>query len=651
MRLNQVILAPSFFGFAACTLLQQAPLEDDSFELYDGPAHGRIVGLVVDPDGQPIEDVQVFLGATGQESDTDDGGHFSIPEVEPGEGIVVHFRAEGFTHADRMLSITDWETRNLRVELQPVGRVIHFLAEEGERIREGDLEMVLPPSAFVDSQGRTVSGEIELDLTVSDIENHGLAGAPGSFRGIDRDGIERSIMSFGFFQVEARQGEELLNLAEGVTAPVRFRVSDNLSEAQEELLGDTMDLWWWNPETAIWEYTDTAMVVDSASGELEMRTELPHFSSWNFDWAYPSSCAEFEVVDGLGLPVVGVHLQLSGISYDITHYSGYEEGTTDEDGRLTLMGAPWSQGELLASMVLDGESVEQSFLIELQDTYEDPTSCPYQYRIVMPLCFVGGDLVLSSVSTWRGDGSPLPVRMSTGVGMFYEPMGIGNLCENPNQDLLPGWQITDPGDGGGGELGTGVEVENLLDPDVLTVLPAGDLIRFSDGDDLELDLTAFEIDEEGGAIYDLEYEDGAGLDLWPEDSVDLTVRVQGEPAGLPGFELPNALMLPGPVRPLDADSGAVIRCNGAASVQVTDPGDDMNTLVSVVLADGRMALGVVEPGNTIEIPEWIASELPRGEEFQFSTVRSNYAFERLPSGTYGRLQASNIATTTMRCSD
>jgi hypothetical protein len=318
----------------------------------------------------------VFLGSSGQGSFTDPDGAFSIREVEPGEAIVVHFRAEGYTHADRKLSLTDWETRSLKVELQPVGRTFRFLAEDGAHLQEGDLELRLPPQAFVNARGQRISGEMELDLTVSDIANDGLAGAPGSFRGVGADGVERSIMSFGFFQVEARQGDELLNLAEDATAEVSFRVSDEMTRSQEELLGDTVDLWWWNPDEAIWEFTDASMVEEDASGERTMRAELPHFSSWNFDEAYESSCAEFHVVDAMGNPVVGAWLQMSGISYEISHYSGYEEGSTDEDGVLTLMGAPWGMAELGVSVTMDGGTIEQTYTVGLEDVYEDPSSCP-----------------------------------------------------------------------------------------------------------------------------------------------------------------------------------------------------------------------------------------------------------------------------------
>jgi hypothetical protein len=643
MRATRIILVPITFLAMAC-----ATADDRSFELWEGPAQGRIAGLVVDVDGAPIEDVQVFLGSTGQGSFTDPDGAFSIREVEPGEAIVVHFRAEGYTHADRKLSLTDWETRSLKVELQPVGRTFRFLAEDGAHLQEGDLELRLPPQAFVNARGQRISGEMELDLTVSDIANDGLAGAPGSFRGVGADGVERSIMSFGFFQVEARQGDELLNLAEDATAEVSFRVSDEMTRSQEELLGDTVDLWWWNPDEAIWEFTDASMVEEDASGERTMRAELPHFSSWNFDEAYESSCAEFHVVDAMGNPVVGAWLQMSGISYEISHYSGYEEGSTDEDGVLTLMGAPWGMAELGVSVTMDGGTIEQTYTVGLEDVYEDPSSCPYQYRVELPICFVGGDLGVTAVAVFDGSGSPNPTRLMSGVGMFYEPSASYGVCEEPLGGLEPGWQILDPGDLGAG--GDPTET-GLLDPSDLTIISAGDFVRFTDGEGLDLDLTALEVNAEGSTIYELDPSDAMDLDIAVEGATAMTVSVQGELSGMPGFELPHAMLVPGAVLPLNVGGGAVLPCSGTATVQVDWPADDSNTLVAIPLDGDRMAVGVVEPGSTVEIPPSVTSLLPRGEDFQLTTFRSSWSFQRLPNGTYGRLQAANVVTTTARCQD
>ena len=60
------------------------------------------------------------------EDSTDDDGAFSIREVEPGESLTVHVRAEGYTSADRVVTMDDWETRSLQVELAPVGTTFTF---------------------------------------------------------------------------------------------------------------------------------------------------------------------------------------------------------------------------------------------------------------------------------------------------------------------------------------------------------------------------------------------------------------------------------------------------------------------------------------------------------------------------------------------
>ncbi len=606
----------------------------EDFDIYEGPASGRINGVVVDQDGQPLAGVPVRL-STGEEQSTDDNGAFLFSELTPTsepddelERYHVSFGGDGHTTAQRLVLIEDWETRSLHVTLMETGSTVAFDAELGGSFEEGPLQVEIPPQAFVDGEGDVVTGEIQLSMTAPDVGVTGTAGAPGDFWGVTADGETMGLASFGFFELVAEQDGEELNLAEGVTVPTSYTMSEHLPETQMELLGDQMDFWWWNPDEAIWEYESTADVVTDAKGVRTMSVDLPHFSSWNYDYAYESTCVEFTVLDPLGNPIEGANLTMEGLTYAISHYVGAESGSTDEDGKVTLWGLPNAESHVTGTVTVEGEEfTEEMKPVVLYDAVDmDIDQCPYQATMVIPVCIVGGDIQTMLIEFWmeNPDGSIESWRQPWGETIFYWPSGNFELCHAEwSQMQMDSCEY----------FGADEVFEGSDDQDG-TIIGAGDIVRMSDGA-VALDFTPV-AGEEG---YETQYEPVMSgiLGELVQGPALYGLRVQGESLGVPGFDEQESVYLPPkPEGPHFSNTPAHIDTSTGLPLEINTEYDENGIFIYFWTTDDNgdqvQVMCRLSDEGELEVPAEAMSWLPGGRSAQMSVFRASFDYIRMPTG-------------------
>ena len=77
-------------------------------DVYTGPVHGKVSGLVTSIDGSPLSGVNV--SAQDVSAVTAEDGTYTLLDVEPAENIVVQFSKQGYAKNYTTATLHSWET-------------------------------------------------------------------------------------------------------------------------------------------------------------------------------------------------------------------------------------------------------------------------------------------------------------------------------------------------------------------------------------------------------------------------------------------------------------------------------------------------------------------------------------------------------------
>ncbi len=252
-----------------------------------------VVGTISDAVGAPLAGVTVQLdGINLGSSDTNGKVTVSVPTGIP---INLVFDKTGYTQTFAALefpigsnaSNADFTATLLaRAAAQPMN------ASTGGAITGTDnARLELPANALVKPDGTPVTGSVNVSLSPVDINDPTEKNAfPGSFEGVQPNGISTGIVSLGTTEFALEQGGQRLNLKAGASAKVRLPMYANSNlDGSPINLGDTIPLWSLNEQTGDWVQEGTGVVVDSGAGTRALETTVTHFSWWNVDQQFTPS--------------------------------------------------------------------------------------------------------------------------------------------------------------------------------------------------------------------------------------------------------------------------------------------------------------------------------------------------------------------------
>jgi hypothetical protein len=145
------------------------------------------------------------------------------------------------------------------------------------------MALAIPAGAVVDVQGAAVAGPVQVRLTGFVPGTAGFTAFPGNFQGLDAQGQEVELQTFGAFEATLQDDSGTpVFVAEGqtVTASVALPAGTSLQA------GDEVPMWSMDLASGQWvqEPGVVATVVQSGS-DLALVAALPHLSIWNFDLA------------------------------------------------------------------------------------------------------------------------------------------------------------------------------------------------------------------------------------------------------------------------------------------------------------------------------------------------------------------------------
>ncbi len=272
--------------------------------------------------GDDIANVDITV--YGRSFVTNEQGFFSIGELCAGERVTVSADREGFTRTQGIFSPAGTATSYIALSMLPVETIGAIEAEVGGRVTAPSGAIVdLPAGGIVDADGHSVTGVIDVELTYLDPSNiAALEASPGDFNALRADGTLAMIESFGMIDVTLRQGDALLNLADGAEATIEIPVpAVSIDNAPSDV-----PLWTYDFDRGLW-VEEGALVATDLGGAIAYSGTVGHFSWWNADQVYDTTCLHVCVQDRDGRPVAGAVVVATGLDYN-----GQSQATTGADG-------------------------------------------------------------------------------------------------------------------------------------------------------------------------------------------------------------------------------------------------------------------------------------------------------------------------------
>jgi len=301
---------------------------------------GAVITGHVEALGAPevgLGEVTVRLG--DRTTTTNEQGWYLFADVDATDRAVVRAARDGYVGASEVLGVSDGAAYHVDMILVPAPSAQTLPGAAGGTVGGAGAELTIPPNAFVDGSGATVSGDVSITVAVVDPGSgeQAMAAFPGDFLGLGMDGEETPLESFGIFAIEARQGDELLDLAPGRSIEARVPIAPSgLATAPMSI-----PLWSFDETSGLWDEEGTA----TRDGDT-YRASIPHLSWWNFDAPYirQTTCVTVCFDDGTGRPVSGVRVSIA-VPIVRSTMSGY----TGSDGCVSINVRASAEATLTAS--------------------------------------------------------------------------------------------------------------------------------------------------------------------------------------------------------------------------------------------------------------------------------------------------------------
>jgi PKD domain len=244
-----------------------------------------VVGVVSDPDGNPLPGV---TASEGQKSATSDANG-RILLMLSGARHTLLLAKDGYAAQYRPMDLSTALSGYFETTLIPREPAMPFDADKGGTLTGKDgAKVTIAGDALVDSAGNKVAGMVTIALTPVDITRGPTRGAfPGRFEGVASDATSGPLLSYGTAEYALYRGGERLQLAPGRTATIEVPAYANANLDLTPLkAGDSFPLWSLDEASGVWIQEGSGKVVASTGSPtgLSLQAEVSHFSWWNHDF-------------------------------------------------------------------------------------------------------------------------------------------------------------------------------------------------------------------------------------------------------------------------------------------------------------------------------------------------------------------------------
>lgn len=265
---------------------------------------GTVVGVVAsNATGTPISGATVTLGTSTATTGAD--GSYSIAGVAATDRAVVNVSANSYAAGSKITAVFAGDTSRVDASLLPVAftaTLASLSTQQTVAVPSSSATVVLPANSLKTASNTAPSGNISVSVTPIDPSSNAQI-MPGDYSTNDSGQIE----SYGAMDVSMRDATgAALNLASGSSSTVTIPVA-----ASQISPPSTMDMWYYNTTTGQWVKEGTLTLNGTAPNQYYQGT-VTHFSTWNADYRYDTTCVTGKVVDASGNPVRNARVDSEG---------------------------------------------------------------------------------------------------------------------------------------------------------------------------------------------------------------------------------------------------------------------------------------------------------------------------------------------------
>lgn len=282
-----------------------------------------VQGIVLDESGNPIAEAFISLGEDNTWSNED--GLFVFNNMTMNQsGTFIKAEKEGYFNGSTRFFPKEDSKNFAKIILMETQIIGSLDAGTGGTVSSSEgISLAFPPGSIVDANNETYNGPFSIAARWLNPEAENIFDImPGNLQGINADGSQVALVSYGMMAVELfDQDGNLLQLGNGEKAMLSFPLPQNyLSQAPTQI-----PLWYFNESTGLWEEEGQA----SLEGNYYVG-EVAHFSFWNcdvpFDLVKVSGRLINKSPDQSLIPIANAFVKFSSFSI------GTGFGYTDQDG-------------------------------------------------------------------------------------------------------------------------------------------------------------------------------------------------------------------------------------------------------------------------------------------------------------------------------
>jgi hypothetical protein len=388
---------------------------------------GKVAGKVSNnATGAGIANAAVTDGTASTTTGAD--GSFTLDNLAAASGKVLTVSAANFAFTSKITNVTAGNTSRVDVALQPVAASISIASLATATtltVANSPARVNLPANGLVTGAGGAPSMPVTASLTPIDPSSNPQL-MPGNFTTSAGTQIE----SFGAMEVSFKDASGAsLNLASGQTATIRIPVT-----AADQLTAPaTMPAFYYNSTTGQWvqEGTLTLSPASTAPNRYYEGT-VTHFSYWNADQVYNTTCITGKVVNSSGAATAGARVEAQG-----RDYNGTSTAYTAADGTFTL------QVKSNSTVIVTASTSDALSNSEIVSTGAAGSTCTAIFTDLTLGAVIGssGSGSAKIRLTWGTDPSDLdshltgPDSLTAGTRFHVYFSNRGNLTGNPFAEL------------------------------------------------------------------------------------------------------------------------------------------------------------------------------------------------------------------------
>jgi len=253
---------------------------------------------------------------------TDENGFYKFSNIPSIARTSVNFTKDGYLNNSKIIQIKNQTTNYLETSLSTSKWDWTYNSKNGT---SGGSVVISPNTVYADNDENNYTGEINAYYTLKNTSTtEGRDMFPGSYQGIDSNGIVVSFVSYSFLVLDLKDNKmNTLHTSGTITIEV-----DNIKGIKDQ----EIPLWYYNNDKGIWIEKGSAQ----KDGNGNYICAISHPGTWSLSKPIETEMGLYrgKIVDSDENPITNVRMQAIGKNW-IT-----EDLTTDENGVFEIYVVP-----------------------------------------------------------------------------------------------------------------------------------------------------------------------------------------------------------------------------------------------------------------------------------------------------------------------